>query len=214
MTARQNDIIAEITQYLNQYRHNENIIQFEQLSTDDISQLKGCHIRSIKTQEQDYKRGWAKLAKAQKVNRLMEYHKRLSAEYSLSAIQQGQLKTLFYDGVDLLVRDQVIYDISDATIVKIEGLKRDQAGIFYFAHTAHTAHTDPNEHTEHLNTDSLKSDRGDAVTDGKISCQIKKFTPLTFQKLTTAQLFTTSDTNDNVHVHSGHKIKPLIVVKK
>jgi hypothetical protein len=115
-------IIAEIEQYLELYRGKTNSVPVDQLTVDDVSLLKGCQIRSAKTQEMDYKRGWAKLAKAQKLNRLMHYHKKLATDYDLTAIQQAQLKTLFYNGVG----------ISGGMINNIVGLKQDTDGIFYF----------------------------------------------------------------------------------
>jgi hypothetical protein len=173
-----NAIITEIKQYLDQYRkqHREDeTVHLDHLSTEDISRLKGCQIRSVKTQEQDYKRGWAKLAKAQRLNRLMEYHKRLTRDYNLTLEQQGQLKSLFYEGIDMLVRDQVVYDSTNGNIVKIEGLKRDHDHIFFFA-PIHDCNIDT-----HIQN-------------------IKKFTPVTIEQLSSAQL-------------RAGKIKPTIVKK-
>jgi len=126
-------VIEQIQKHLLEYRESYGI-PFDHLSSEDVSKLKGCTTRSIKTQEMDYKRGWAKLAKAQKLNRLMDYHKRLTTDYDLNIDQQGQLKSLFYDGItsDILNREKVIYSSSEGQITKIDGLKRDKKGLFFF----------------------------------------------------------------------------------
>lgn len=190
-------IMTEIKLYLDQYRKQHSAYdsdpeqdrecQMVQLTTEDISRLKGCQIRSVKTQEQDYKRGWAKLAKAQKLNRLMEYHQRLSKDYNLTVDQQGQLKSLFYDSIDILVRDQVIYDSSSANVVKIEGLKRDHDHIFFLA-PMHDHHSHGHGHGS-----------GEGNVDTHIQ-NIRKFTPVSIEQLSTAQIRT-----------SKLKLKPNIV---
>jgi hypothetical protein len=126
-------VIEQIQKHLMEYRDTYGI-PFDHLSSEDISKLKGCTVRPIKAQEMDYKRGWAKLAKAQKLNRLMDYHKKLTIDYDLNADQQGQLKTLFYDGIssDILHREKVVYNNNEGSITKIDGLKRDKKGLFFF----------------------------------------------------------------------------------
>tara|TARA_A100001015_G_scaffold309232_1_gene408279 strand:+ start:1461 stop:1973 length:513 start_codon:yes stop_codon:yes gene_type:complete len=126
-------VIEQIQKHLMEYREYHGI-PFDHLSSDDISKLKGCVVRPVKVQEMDYKRGWAKLAKAQKLNRLMDYHKRLTSDYNLDVDQQGQLKSLFYDGIssDILNREKVVYNSNEGSITKIDGLKRDKKGLFFF----------------------------------------------------------------------------------
>lgn len=125
-------IIKEITDHLDQYRSNS--LQLKHLSIEDVSLLKGCQIRSQKKQEVDYKRSWAKLAKAQRLNRMMNYHQKLTIDYKLDSKSQQQLKTLFYDSInsDILDNNNINYNINEGVIVKIEGLKRDTEDFFYF----------------------------------------------------------------------------------
>lgn len=125
-------VVVEIETFLRTYCASLPM-PLDHLSPDDVSALKGCHIRSNKVQEMDYKRGWAKLGMAQKLNRLMMYHKKLTQDYELDSIQQGQLKKLFYDGIgsSILDREQVSYNSNEGSIVKIDGLKRDHVGIFF-----------------------------------------------------------------------------------
>jgi hypothetical protein len=135
------NVIQEIQSHLKQYRQITKV-PLDHLSTTDVSLLKG-YARPPSSQELDYKRSWAKLAKAQRLNRLMNYHKKLTCDYDLDMDCQHQLKTLFYDGIssDILDRDNVSYDVSHGGIVKIEGLKRDTEGIFYFDRAHHGAVT-------------------------------------------------------------------------
>lgn len=158
-------IVEQIQEHLNLYRstHRQGV-PLNKLSPDDISVLKGCHVRSHKSQEQDYRRSWAKLAKAQRLNRLMCYHQKLTKDYELDTKSQHQLKTLFYDGIssDILDKDNVHYNSNEGIIVKVEGLKRDTEGIFYFE----------------------RSHKQEPVA---IVQTIKKFTPLSMSKLSIAQ---------------------------
>jgi len=127
--------IRDIQCHLEQYKSVKSGVPLDRLSLDEVSILKGCHVK--RSQEHDYKRSWAKLAKAQRLNRLMNYHQKLSKDYQLDSDNQHQLKTLFYDGVGsgILDRDNVNYDMSEGSIVNIEILKRDADGIFYFDRT-------------------------------------------------------------------------------
>lgn len=130
-------IIEEIQQYLVHYRAGLKgaPVPLDRLTVEDVSLLKGCQVRSSKTQELDYKRGWTKLAKAQKLNRLMDYHARLTTDYELSSEQQTQLKTLFY-GSDFDQR--VCYNVNEGIVSSIQGLKRDKDGIFYLEKESET----------------------------------------------------------------------------
>lgn len=130
-------IINEIQQYLVQYRTTlkGTELPLDRLTVEDVSMLKGCQVRSSKIQEQDYKRGWAKLAKAQRLNRLMDYHARLTSDYQLSSEQQTQLKSLFYQ-TDFN-KDAICYNASEGIISSIHGLKRDKDGIFYLEDDVH-----------------------------------------------------------------------------
>lgn len=129
-------IIEEIQQYLVQYcaTLQGTDVPLDRLTVEDVSLLKGCQVRS-NTQELDYKRGWTKLAKAQKLNRLMDYHARLTTDYQLSADQQTQLKALFY-GSDFDRR--ISYNVNEGTVASIQGLKRDKDGIFYLEKESET----------------------------------------------------------------------------
>lgn len=123
-------IIKEIQDHLEQYRTIKPEVYH--LSTEDVSVIRGCSIR--RTPDLDYNRSWAKLAKAQRLNRLMNYHQKLTKDYQLDNAGQHQLKSLFYDGInsDILDRDNVNYNSNEGVIIKIDGLKRDPGGIFYF----------------------------------------------------------------------------------
>lgn len=156
-------IIEKIQNHLDTYRKNSKGIQINHLTVDEVSSIKGYTVRSQKSQEQDYKRSWAKLAKAQRLNRLMHYHQKLTKDYELDSKDQHQLKTLFYDGIssDLLDRDHITYDINDGIIVRIDGLKRDDNGLFYF---------------ERSNTGTVTQIQ-----------TIKKFNPVSVSKLSIAQ---------------------------
>lgn len=133
MTSKES-IIKQIQKHLDTYRDVNPLTKIQHLTIDEVSSIKGYALRSQKSQEQDYKRSWAKLAKAQRLNRLMLYHQKLTKDYQLNTEQQNQLKTLFYDGIssDLLDRDHIVYDVNDGTIIRLDGLKRDSDGIFYF----------------------------------------------------------------------------------
>ena len=117
-------------------------MKINHLSPDDISEIKGLQVRCTKSQDQDYKRGWAKLAKAQKLNRLMNYHKKITKDYDLNSEQQIQLKTLFYDGIssDILDKNLVNYDSNAGSIVKIDGLKSDSKQFFYIEKSVNLEH--------------------------------------------------------------------------
>lgn len=163
MVEPKKSVVAEIEHFLRNYR-SSMAITLEHLTPDDISTLKGCHVRSTKIQEKDYKRGWAKLGMAQKLNRLMGYHKKLTTDYELNTSEQEQLKKLFYDGVgsSILDREQVAYNINEGSIVKIDGLKRDHEGIFFLENTP-----------SHVTVHTTKP--------------IQKFTPASTEQLTHAQ---------------------------
>lgn len=123
-------IIQEIQDHLNNYRHRNHMV-LRHLSIDDVSAIKGCHVRQ--PSQEDYQRSWAKLSKAQRLNRLMNYHQKLTQDYKLDSSAQHQLKTLFYDCInsDILDRDNVQYNIDEGNVVKIDGLKLDGDGTFY-----------------------------------------------------------------------------------
>lgn len=158
-----NSIVEDIQEHLKQFRAQKVGVPLNRLSVDDLSALSGCHVRQH-SQESDYKRSWAKLAKSQRLNRLMQYMQKLSKDYNLDTNCQHQLKTLFYDGIssDILDRESVNYDMVNGVVVKIDGLKRDPSGAFYF-------------------------DRGcDRTTSTHIQT-IKKFTPVSVTRLSLAQ---------------------------
>jgi len=121
-------VIEEMQEYIRTYRESLGIYT-ECVSAEELSVLKGYPIKSPKENEQDYKRGWAKLSKAQKLNRLMDYHKRLTASYGLDKQSQHQLKELFYNGV--YDCNSVAYNSNEGSVVTIDGLKRDSNGLFY-----------------------------------------------------------------------------------
>jgi hypothetical protein len=135
-------VVMQIEDFLSKYRASIGIT-LEHLSPDDISALKGYHVRSTKVQEMDYRRGWAKLGMAQKLNRLMVYHQKLTTDYTLDTMEQGQLKKLFYDGIgsSILDREQVSYNSNEGTIVNIDGLKRGHDGIFFLENSMHQTGT-------------------------------------------------------------------------
>jgi hypothetical protein len=122
-------IVDEIKEYLKTYRHTDDL-QLQHLSIEDVATIKGMQVRNPKLLESDYQRSWAKLAKAQRLNRLMNYHQKLTRDYNLDCSAQQQLKTLFYDGINSDVLN-VQYNICEGHITKIDGLKRDTNGIFY-----------------------------------------------------------------------------------
>jgi len=155
-------LIAEIQTHLENYRKKDHPL-IVHLTPDDVSTIKGCHVRSQKSQESDYRRSWAKLAKAQRLNRLMNYHQKLTKDYELDAECQHQLKTLFYDGIgsDILDRANIEYNVNEGIIVKIDGLKRDVDGVFYF------------DRSHHPDTARIQT--------------IQKFTPVSIANLTVAQ---------------------------
>lgn len=163
-------VISEIQVYLAQYR--DEVMNLDHITTDEISDLKGCQIRSKLSQESDYKRGWTKLAKAQKLNRLMDYRKKITTDYNLTTEQQGQLKSLFYKGVDssILERDHVCYNSNQGCIVNITGLKQDHDGIFYFANESDSK-------SKANNSDPSKPKNTEIPS-------IKKFAPLSIEQLT------------------------------
>lgn len=155
------NLISEIQAHLETYRKKDHVM-IAHFTPDDVSTINGCHVRSQKSQEFDYRRSWAKLAKAQRLNRLMNYHQKLTKDYGLDTECQHQLKTLFYDGIgsDILDRANVDYNVNEGVIVKIGGLKRDADGMFYFDRLHHQ--------------------------DTRIQ-SIQKFTPVSVLKLTVAQ---------------------------
>jgi hypothetical protein len=118
----------------------------------------------------------------------MSYHQKLSKDYQLDSVCQHQLKTLFYDGIssDILDRDNVNYNPNEGIIIKIDGLKRDTDGVFYFDRSADTEKT-----TVPIQT-------------------IKKFTPISMTKLSLAQK------NPQLPSLPGRIAlkKPIIIVKK
>jgi hypothetical protein len=171
------DIITEIQQYLGRYRSTVSV-PIERLTVDDVSLLKGYQLRSPKVQEMDYKRGWAKLAKAQKLNRLMNYHKKLTSDYDLTQAQQNQLKTLFYNSIgnDELDRDQVVYNSNEGSIVNVNGLKQDNDGIFYFNNPSSCLASTPRC------TDA--SNHQTVISKSDATSVIIKFSPVTREQLT------------------------------
>lgn len=168
------ELIMEIQKHLDQYRKSVNVgVPFNPLSTSDVSALRGHVPRSTQDQEMDYKRGWAKLAKAQRLNRLMNYHQKLTQDYQLTIEQQNQLKTLFYEaiGSTLLNRDNICYNSNEGHITNIDSLKRDHDGMFFFD-------------TRHEHKPSIIS-VGTGVTQPIQT--VKKFTPVSVALLSTAQ---------------------------
>ena len=157
-------LIREIQNHLEQFRTVKTGIPLEHLSPEDVSIIKGYTTKRLP--EPDYKRSWAKLAKAQRLNRLMDYHHKLTCDYQLNAVQQQQLKTLFYESVDTIDRDTINYNQTEGHITKIEGLKCDTDGCFYFERSRPTS-------TPPCNDIPIQT--------------IKKFTPISMTKITAAQ---------------------------
>lgn len=201
-------LIREIQLHLEQFRTVKTGVPLEQLTPEDISNIKGVKSNK-KITEPDYKRGWAKLAKAQRLNRLMNYHHKVTEDYQLSSERQQQLKTLFYEAVDMLDRDAVHYNQDEGCITKIDGLKCDPSGCFYFESNMPSA---PKE----------------------IPLQtIKEFTPISLSKLTgackseqtstgtTGNTNSTSSTNStnstsstNTISTSGTERKKIVIIRR
>jgi ABC-type uncharacterized transport system YnjBCD substrate-binding protein len=68
---------------------------------------------------------WNKLSGIEKLNRLMKYHKVLVDNYQLNAKSSASLKQLFNTKHLDLNDDIVEYDISNAKIINIKGLKKN-----------------------------------------------------------------------------------------
>jgi hypothetical protein len=182
-------LIREIQNHLEQFRAMKTGIPLEQLSPEDISVIKGYTTK--RAPEPDYKRSWAKLAKAQRLNRLMNYHQKLTSDYQLNSTRQQQLKTLFYEGIDILDRDNVNYNQVEGNIIKIDGLKCDAAGCFYFETPASSERTEIPLQT------------------------IKKFTPISMNKIKGVQGLTAAQVvPPDTLVQVENMKKKVVIVRK
>lgn len=86
-----------------------------------------------------YCRSWCKLSKQQKINRLMNYVKKLKETFNLDDVACKQLQLLFIDSINngkLQKKEDVEYIQEDAQIIRINGLKKD--GDVFQLHGAHS----------------------------------------------------------------------------
>lgn len=106
-------IIEEIESHLNHYRSKTTAMEIK------------SHDADTKDPEQLFKRSWNKLSGQEKINRLMNYHRIMVGNYSLSKESSNGLQKLFFQNYESLSDSIVEYDVESAKVINIKGLKKD-----------------------------------------------------------------------------------------
>src|SRR3989344_60234 len=158
-------VISEIYTILDEYRNMFKIPQLSMsyLSLDDMNDRKHNKIlndtkmdRFIKTHNRQvfedsplqlgdfpmehYCRPWFKLTKEQKLNRLMDYSKRMQKKYQLNEAEEKQLSYVLIDAVNadrLIRKDDVDYLDEEARVINIYSLKREDKRFYLAGNVEH-----------------------------------------------------------------------------
>jgi hypothetical protein len=138
------DIVQEIQSYIDTIREDHGL-KMSYLTIDELNGKEQQYKKFLRPQITDddeefpeyYHRSWCKLSKEQKMNRLMNYCKKLISEFSLNDAQSKQLRFLFMDSINnglLQKRDEIEYAEDEARVLKVMGLMREGDVFFLRGH--------------------------------------------------------------------------------
>lgn len=126
-------VLASIDQFLTQYNeeHNRPLIIYTAAQT------------SSPTTSAMFDKPWERLNTAERMNRLMQFHRHMTSMHHLSKKEATSLHQLFMKNAEKRLADstQVTYDPRTERIVSMKGLKKEPgSAMFYFEETAFKPH--------------------------------------------------------------------------